>query len=68
MANSSLSPNLNAPPLPPRYPGIAKALAHLAARRAVRDQLRAQGVRLTTYPYAQLCAQARDYFDKHPEL
>ena len=39
MANSSLSPNLNAPPLPPRYPGIAKALAHHFARRAIERQL-----------------------------
>src|SRR5262249_49100762 len=53
---------------PPKYPGIARALANLAARRAVKEQLRAQGVRLTTYPYAQIVQQAREYLEKHPEL
>jgi hypothetical protein len=45
MADPNVSSNLNALPLPPRYPGIARALAHLAARRAVKRQLQAQGVR-----------------------
>ena len=41
MADQSLSPNLDLP-IFPRYPGIARALAHHLARRAVEEQLRAQ--------------------------
>ena len=35
-----------------------KTLARLAAKRAVQAKLRDQGVRLTTYPYAELMRQA----------
>jgi hypothetical protein len=45
-----------------------KVLARLAAKRAVQQKLRDQGVRLTTYPYAELMRQAAEYLDKHPEL
>ena len=68
MADQSLSPNLNAPPLPPRYPGVARALAHLAARRAIQEQLRAKGVRVSHVRYADINAQTRDYLTAHPEL
>ena len=43
-------------------------MARHLARRAVERQPRAKGVRLTTFPHAELMAQAREYFDKHPEL
>jgi hypothetical protein len=43
-------------------------MAHMAARRAVKEKLRGLGVRLTTYPYAQIAQQALKYFDEHPEL
>jgi peptidase E len=43
-------------------------LARLAAKRAVQDQLRSQGVRVTLVPYAEVMRQAREYLDAHPEL
>ena len=45
-----------------------KVLARLAAKRAVQAKLRDQGVRLTTYPYAELMRQAHEYLRAHPEL
>jgi hypothetical protein len=42
--------------------------ARLAAKRAVQDQLRAQGVRVSLFPHAELMRQAREYLDAHPEL
>ena len=45
-----------------------KVLARLAAKKAVQANLRDQGVRLTTYPYAELMRQAREYLANHPEL
>ena len=45
-----------------------KVLARLAAKKAVQANLRDQGVRVTTYPYAELMRQAAEYLDKHPEL
>jgi hypothetical protein len=66
-ASLSLSPN-HSPILPPRYPGVARALAHHLARRAVERRLRAQGLRVSHIPYADISAQARDYLAAHPEL
>ena len=43
-------------------------LARLAAKRAVQDQLRSQGVRVSLFPHAELMRQAREYLDAHPEL
>ena len=37
-----------------------KVLARLAAKKAVQARLRDQGVRLTTYPYAELMRQAAE--------
>ena len=68
MANPSLSPNQDAPTLPPRYPGIARAVANHLARREIKRQLQAQGIRLTTFPYAKVVAQAQVYLAEHPEL
>ena len=45
-----------------------KTLARLAAKRAVQAKLRDQGVRITTYPYAELMRQAHEYLSSHPEL
>ena len=45
-----------------------KVLARLAAKKAVQAKLRDQGVRVTTYPYAELMRQAAEYLDNHPEL
>ena len=43
-------------------------LARLAAKRAVQDQLRAQGVRVSLFPHAELMKQAGEYLSAHPEL
>jgi hypothetical protein len=67
MANSSLRPNLNAPTLPPRYPGIVTPVANHLARKEIERQLQAQGIRLTTYRYAKVVALARVYFVEHEE-
>jgi hypothetical protein len=45
-----------------------KVLARLAAKRAVQAKLRDQGIRLTTYPHAELMRQAAEYLSSHPEL
>ena len=42
-----------------------KMLARLAAKKAVQAQLRDQGVRVTTYPYAELMLQAGRGFGCH---
>jgi hypothetical protein len=42
--------------------------ARLAAKRAVQDQLRAQGVRVSLFPHAELMRQAGEYLASHPEL
>ena len=66
MANSSLSPNLNAPTLPPRYPRIVTPVAVHLARREIERQWRAKGLRITRY--ATIVAQAQTYLLDHPEL
>jgi hypothetical protein len=45
-----------------------KVLARLAAKRAVQDNLRAQGVRVSLFPHAELMKQAGEYLASHPEL
>jgi hypothetical protein len=44
------------------------ALARLAARRAVVEQLRGQGVRVTLLKPATISAKANEYLAQHPEL
>jgi hypothetical protein len=48
--------------------GAVKVLARLAAKRAVQNELRDQGVRVSLYPYAELMRRSAEYLDKHPEL
>jgi hypothetical protein len=43
-------------------------LARLAAKRAVQEQLREQGVRVSLFPHAELMRQAGEYLAAHPEL
>jgi hypothetical protein len=45
-----------------------KTLARLAAKRAVQDNLRAQGVRVSLVPPAEIMRLAAEYLAKHPEL
>jgi hypothetical protein len=42
--------------------------ARLAAKRAVQEALRAQGVRVSLFPHAELMRQAGEYLANHPEL
>lgn len=42
--------------------------ARLAAKRAVQDEMRAQGVRVTLVFPAIIAEKAREYLDTHPEL
>ena len=58
---------MTSPKLPPRYPGVAVALAHLMARRAVEQQLRAQGLRVVQVPYVRILALMADYKAAHQE-
>ena len=43
-------------------------LARLAARKAVKEQLRADGVRPTLVKPAEISARANEYLSQHPEL
>jgi len=43
-------------------------LARLAARRAVQEQLRADGVRVSLVKPAEISARAQVYLADHPEL
>ena len=43
-------------------------LARRAAKRAVQDELRAQGVCVSLVTPAEIMRQAREYLDAHPEL
>jgi hypothetical protein len=43
-------------------------LARLAARKAVKEQLRADGVRPTLVKLAEISAKAQAYLSQHPEL
>jgi hypothetical protein len=42
--------------------------ARLAAKHAIQDQLRAQCIRVSLVPLAEIMRQAREYLDAHPEL
>ena len=53
---------------PPRYPGIAYALARYRARRIVESELRSQGIRVSYVPPRDIIAQAMEYLRNHPEL
>ena len=43
-------------------------LARSAAKKAVTEQLRAQGVRVTLVRPAEITERARVYLEQHPEL
>jgi hypothetical protein len=51
-----------------RHRQAVMVLARLAAKRAVQDQLRAQGVRVSLVPPAEIMRQAGQYLLAHPEL
>jgi hypothetical protein len=45
-----------------------KVLARLAAKKAVQEQLRAQGVRVTLVKPAEIAEKAKVYLDANPHL
>jgi hypothetical protein len=47
---------------------VAKVLARSAARRAVKSELSAQGVRVSYVRYAEIISRANAYLSDHPEL
>ena len=65
-ATQSLSPNQDVPILV--IPGIARSLARHFAINALKEHLRAQGVRVTHVPYADINAQAAEYLRQRPAL
>jgi hypothetical protein len=65
MANSSL-PQLNT--FRPISASAVHVLARLAARKAVQEELRSQGVRVSLVKPADISAKAQVYLADHPEL
>jgi hypothetical protein len=51
-----------------RHRQAVMQLARLAAKRAVQDQLRAQGVRVSLVLPAEIMRRAREYLDAHPAI
>ena len=43
-------------------------LARLEAKKAVTEQLRASGVRVTLVPHREIVARAKAHLETHPEL
>ena len=43
-------------------------LARMAARKAVQEELRSEGVRVTLVKPAEISARAQSYLSQHPEL
>ncbi len=67
MATRSLSPKRIAERTQQHRQAVM-LFARLAAKRAVQDQLRSQGVRVYLFPHAELMRQAGEYLANHPEL
>ena len=66
MATNSLQSTLDA--FQPISASAVHVLARLAARKAVTEQLRAQGVRVSLVKPAEISAKAQVYLQSHPEL
>jgi hypothetical protein len=67
MATRSLSPKRLAERAQLHRQAVMQ-FARLAAKRAVQEALRAQGVRVSLFPHAELMRQAGEYLANHPEL
>jgi hypothetical protein len=67
MANSSL-PQSTLRPFQPISASAVHVLARLAARKAVQDQLRADGVRVSLVKPAEISEKAQVYLSQHPGL
>jgi hypothetical protein len=59
-------------PLPDTFRPISATalhvLARLAAKKAVQDELRSQGVRVSLVKPAEISVRTREYLRQHPEL
>jgi len=67
MATRSLSPSRVAQKVREHRHAVL-VLARLAAKKAVQEQLRAQGVRVTLVRPAEITERAKAYLEQHPEL
>jgi hypothetical protein len=67
MATRSLSPKRIAERTQLHRQAVMQ-FARLVAKRAVQEALRAQGVRVSLFPHAELMRQAGEYLANHPEL
>ena len=67
MANSSL-PQGKLSEFRPISASAVHVLARLAARRAITEQLRRKGVRVSLVKPAEISAKAQVYLADHPEL
>ena len=68
MAKASYSLPQASEPFQPISRTAICILARLAAKRAVQDQLRSDGVRVTLVRLAEIAAKANEYLSTHPEL
>jgi short-subunit dehydrogenase len=66
MAQATIS--LSQSTLQPISASAVHVLARLAARKAVQDELRGQGVRVTLVKPAEISERAQVYLVDHPEL
>jgi hypothetical protein len=67
MATNSL-PQSTLDTFQPVSASAVHVLARMAARRAVQEQLRADGVRVSLVKPAEISAKAQVYLAEHPEL
>ena len=68
MAKASISLHQAPEPFQPISRSAICILARLAAKRAVTEELRAQGVRVSLVKPADISVKAQAYLQSHPEL
>ena len=68
MAQASNSLHQAPEPFQPISRSAICILARLAAKRAVTEELRAQGVRVSLVKPAEISVKAQAYLQSHPEL
>ena len=67
MANSSLSQS-TLDTFQPISASAVHILARLAAKKAVQEQLRSEGVRVSLVKPAEISVRTNEYLSQHPEL
>jgi hypothetical protein len=67
MANSNL-PQSTLDTFQPISASAVHVLARMAARKAVQEQLRSEGVRVSLVKPADISVKAQAYLQSHPEL